>query len=109
MFIILYLELGFSRTLWYHRLYSEVEGFLICQESQWARRRIVDGIADFSAGTRVTIRDIDFSSVTPQELKGRAILTVNNERSMEINNKVLEFMPGNETVYKAVMIMSEDE
>ncbi|GBM56795.1 hypothetical protein AVEN_38360-1 [Araneus ventricosus] len=28
---------------------------------------------------------------------------------MEINNKVLEFMPGNETVYKAVdMIMSED-
>ncbi|GBN70859.1 hypothetical protein AVEN_46065-1 [Araneus ventricosus] len=53
--------------------------------------------------------DIDFSSVTPQELKGRAILTVNNERSMEINNKVLEFMPGNETVYKAVdMIMSED-
>ncbi|GBN43763.1 hypothetical protein AVEN_55413-1, partial [Araneus ventricosus] len=53
--------------------------------------------------------DIDFSSVTPQELKDRAILTVNNERSMEINNKVLEFMPGNETVYKAVdMIMSED-
>ncbi|GBM41297.1 hypothetical protein AVEN_202889-1 [Araneus ventricosus] len=28
---------------------------------------------------------------------------------MEINNKVLEFMPGNETVFKAVdMIMSED-
>ncbi|GBM09434.1 hypothetical protein AVEN_235180-1, partial [Araneus ventricosus] len=28
---------------------------------------------------------------------------------MEINNEVLEFMPGNETVYKAVdMIMSED-
>ncbi|GBM42796.1 hypothetical protein AVEN_265603-1, partial [Araneus ventricosus] len=53
--------------------------------------------------------DIDFSSVTPQELKGRAILNVNNERSMEINNKVLKFMPGNETVYKAVdMIMSED-
>ncbi|GBM42449.1 hypothetical protein AVEN_116213-1, partial [Araneus ventricosus] len=53
--------------------------------------------------------DIDFSSVTPQELKDRAVLTVNNERSMEINNKVLEFMPGNESVYKAVdMIMSED-
>ncbi|GBN71556.1 hypothetical protein AVEN_99082-1 [Araneus ventricosus] len=53
--------------------------------------------------------DIDFSSETPQELKDRAALTVNNERSMEINNKVLEFMPGNETVYKAVdMIMSED-
>ncbi|GBM50762.1 hypothetical protein AVEN_35659-1 [Araneus ventricosus] len=53
--------------------------------------------------------DIEFSSVTPQELKDRAVLTVNNERSMEINNKVLEFMPGNETVYKAVdMIMSED-
>ncbi|GBN03069.1 hypothetical protein AVEN_135163-1 [Araneus ventricosus] len=53
--------------------------------------------------------DIDFSSVTAQELKGRAILTVNNERSMVINNIALEFMPGNETVYKAVdMIMSED-
>ncbi|GBN31799.1 hypothetical protein AVEN_235925-1 [Araneus ventricosus] len=53
--------------------------------------------------------DIDFSSMTPQELKDRAVLTVNNERSMEINNKVLEFMPGNENVYKAVdMIMSED-
>ncbi|GBN68506.1 hypothetical protein AVEN_144010-1 [Araneus ventricosus] len=53
--------------------------------------------------------DIEFSSVTPQELKGRAILNVNNERSMEINNKVLEFMPGNETVYKADdMIISED-
>ncbi|GBM36920.1 hypothetical protein AVEN_14901-1 [Araneus ventricosus] len=53
--------------------------------------------------------DIDFSSVIPQELKGRAILTVNNERSMEINNKVLKSMPGNETIYKAVdMIMSED-
>ncbi|GBL65843.1 hypothetical protein AVEN_185990-1 [Araneus ventricosus] len=53
--------------------------------------------------------DIDFSSVTPQELKDQALLTVNNERSMEINNKVLEFMPGNETVYKAVdTIMSED-
>ncbi|GBN49697.1 hypothetical protein AVEN_266074-1 [Araneus ventricosus] len=53
--------------------------------------------------------DIDFSSVTPQELKVRAILTVNNERSMEINNKVLEFMPGNETVYTAVdMIINED-
>ncbi|GBN76304.1 hypothetical protein AVEN_232953-1 [Araneus ventricosus] len=53
--------------------------------------------------------DIDFTSVTSQEFKDRAILTVNNERSMEINNKVLEFMPGNETVYKAVdMIMSED-
>ncbi|GBN43702.1 hypothetical protein AVEN_96227-1 [Araneus ventricosus] len=53
--------------------------------------------------------DIDFSIVTPQELKDRAVLTINNERSMEINNKVLEFMLGNETVYKAVdMIMSED-
>ncbi|GBN45528.1 hypothetical protein AVEN_18971-1 [Araneus ventricosus] len=57
----------------------------------------------------IPVASTDFSSVTPQELKGRAILTVNNERSMEINNKVLEFMPGNETVFKAVdMIMSED-
>ncbi|GBM96279.1 hypothetical protein AVEN_260232-1 [Araneus ventricosus] len=32
LFIILFLEFGFSRTLWYHRLSSEVEGFLICQE-----------------------------------------------------------------------------
>ncbi|GBM42718.1 hypothetical protein AVEN_219163-1 [Araneus ventricosus] len=52
---------------------------------------------------------IRFSIVTPQELKARALLTVNNERSMEIYNKVLEFMPGNETIYKAVdTIISED-
>ncbi|GBN51140.1 hypothetical protein AVEN_218100-1 [Araneus ventricosus] len=56
-----------------------------------------------------THHEIQKDSVTPQELKDQALLTVNNERSMEINNKVLEFMPGNETVYKAVdMIMSED-
>ncbi|GBM09054.1 hypothetical protein AVEN_87669-1 [Araneus ventricosus] len=53
--------------------------------------------------------DVDFSSVTPQELKGRAIFTVNNEGSMEINNKVLKFMRRNEAVYKAVdMIIIED-
>ncbi|XP_054710250.1 ATP-dependent DNA helicase pif1-like [Uloborus diversus] len=53
--------------------------------------------------------DIDFSTVTPQELIGRAILTVTNERSMDINNKVLECIPGSETVYKAVdTIISED-
>ncbi|GBM36433.1 hypothetical protein AVEN_234817-1 [Araneus ventricosus] len=45
----------------------------------------------------------------PVELKARPILTVNNERSMEINNTVLKFMPGNETIYKAVdTIISED-
>ncbi|GBN71950.1 hypothetical protein AVEN_230168-1 [Araneus ventricosus] len=54
--------------------------------------------------------DIDFTSVTSQKFKDRAVLTVNNERSMEINNKVLEFMPRKETVYKAVdMIISEDQ
>ncbi|GBN93665.1 hypothetical protein AVEN_60346-1 [Araneus ventricosus] len=54
-------------------------------------------------------RGDDVIPVHLQELKGRANLNVNNERSMEINNKVLEFMPENETVYKAVnMIMSED-
>ncbi|GBO30605.1 hypothetical protein AVEN_273169-1 [Araneus ventricosus] len=58
--------------------------------------------------SKVNLLGGDFRQVLP-ELKGRAILTVNNERSMEFNNKVLEFMPGNETVYKAVdMIISED-
>ncbi|GBM41106.1 hypothetical protein AVEN_63299-1 [Araneus ventricosus] len=32
MFITLFLEFEFSGTLWYHRLSSEVEGFLICPE-----------------------------------------------------------------------------
>ncbi|GBN47733.1 hypothetical protein AVEN_145914-1 [Araneus ventricosus] len=33
--------------------------------------------------------DIDFKTVTPEELKGRAILTVTKDLSMQINNRVL--------------------
>ncbi|GBL80201.1 hypothetical protein AVEN_29175-1 [Araneus ventricosus] len=53
--------------------------------------------------------DIDFKTVTPEELKGRAILTVTNDLSMQINNRVLECMPGNEVIYESMdNIVSND-
>ncbi|GBM87158.1 hypothetical protein AVEN_150840-1 [Araneus ventricosus] len=52
--------------------------------------------------------DIDFSSVTLQELKGRAILTVNNERSMKSTIKYLEFIQRMSCLQAVDMIMSED-
>ncbi|GBN11575.1 hypothetical protein AVEN_246268-1 [Araneus ventricosus] len=53
--------------------------------------------------------DIDFKTVTPEELKGRAILTVTNDLSMQINNRVLECMPGNEVIYESIdNIVSND-
>ncbi|GBL97996.1 hypothetical protein AVEN_126889-1 [Araneus ventricosus] len=53
--------------------------------------------------------DIDFKTVTPEELKSRAILTVTNDLSMQINNRVLECMPGNEVIYESIdNIVSND-
>ncbi|GBM58424.1 hypothetical protein AVEN_63782-1 [Araneus ventricosus] len=53
--------------------------------------------------------DIDFKTVTPEELKGRAILTVTNDLSMQINNRVLKCMPGNEVIYESIdNIVSND-
>ncbi|GBM01790.1 hypothetical protein AVEN_205456-1 [Araneus ventricosus] len=53
--------------------------------------------------------DIGFKTVTPEELKGRAILTVTNDLSMQINNRVLECMPGNEVIYESIdNIVSND-
>ncbi|GBN29840.1 ATP-dependent DNA helicase PIF1 [Araneus ventricosus] len=53
--------------------------------------------------------DIDFKTVTPEELVGRAILTVTNDLSMQINNRVLECMPGNEVIYESIdNIVSND-
>ncbi|GBN21850.1 hypothetical protein AVEN_233601-1 [Araneus ventricosus] len=53
--------------------------------------------------------DIDFKTVTPEELKGQAILTVTNDLSMQINNRVLECMPGNEVIYESIdNIVSND-
>ncbi|GBN84924.1 hypothetical protein AVEN_61190-1 [Araneus ventricosus] len=46
--------------------------------------------------------DIDFKTVTPEEFKGRAILTVTNDLSIQINNRVLECMPGNEVIYESM-------
>jgi ATP-dependent DNA helicase PIF1 len=46
--------------------------------------------------------DINFNTVTAQQLKGRAMLSVTNEDSLELNNNVLDRMPGEETVYKCV-------
>ncbi|XP_053112177.1 uncharacterized protein LOC128327402 [Hemicordylus capensis] len=54
--------------------------------------------------------DIDFATVTPQQLKGRVILTVTNHMSLELNNRVLERMPGEEVIYASIdTIESEQE
>lgn len=53
--------------------------------------------------------DINFLNVTPHQLKNRAILTVKNDLSMVINNKVLQCMPGEETIYKAVDTVVSDD
>ncbi len=53
--------------------------------------------------------DIDFRTVTPEVLKGRAILTVTNDLSME--NRVLECMPESEVIYEStdnIVIVSDD-
>ncbi|GBM57547.1 hypothetical protein AVEN_97658-1 [Araneus ventricosus] len=53
--------------------------------------------------------DIYFKIVTLKELKGRAILTVTNDLSIQINNLVLEWMPGNEVIYESMdNIVSND-
>ena len=53
--------------------------------------------------------DIDFKTVTPHQLKVRAILTVTNDLSMELNNRVLQHMPGSEVVYESIdSIISDD-
>jgi hypothetical protein len=46
--------------------------------------------------------DINFNTVTAQQLKGRAMLSVTNEDAVELNTKVLDRMPREETVYKSV-------
>ncbi|GBN02810.1 hypothetical protein AVEN_126564-1 [Araneus ventricosus] len=50
--------------------------------------------------------DIDFKTVTPEELKGRVILTVTNylltNDERQINNRVMECMPGNEVIYESI-------
>ncbi|GBO16889.1 hypothetical protein AVEN_37525-1 [Araneus ventricosus] len=45
----------------------------------------------------------------PEELKGRAILSVNNDASIDMNNQVLASLPGEMVVYEAVDdIVSDD-
>ena len=53
--------------------------------------------------------DTDFTNVTPHQLKGRAILSVTNEESLELNNRVLERMPGKEVVYESVDSIVSDQ
>jgi hypothetical protein len=46
--------------------------------------------------------DITFNTVTPQQVKDRAILDVKNEDSLELNNKVLDHISGEEGIYGSV-------
>ena len=55
------------------------------------------------------IEHTDFNTVTSQQFKGRAILTVTNEVSLELNSCVLERI-SEEILYKSVdTIVSEDK
>nr|XP_042913140.1 uncharacterized protein LOC122273142 [Parasteatoda tepidariorum] len=54
-------------------------------------------------------QDITFSTITPAELKGRAILTVTNDSPLLNNNRVLACLPGSEVIYESTdNIVSDD-
>ncbi|GBM64687.1 hypothetical protein AVEN_175187-1 [Araneus ventricosus] len=53
--------------------------------------------------------DLNLSTIMPEELKGRALLAVTNDASININNQVLVSLPGETVVYEAVDdIVSDD-
>jgi hypothetical protein len=52
---------------------------------------------------------IKFDNVTAQQLKGITMLSVTNEDSLELNNKLLDHMPGEQTVYKSVDTVASQE
>ncbi|GBO38989.1 hypothetical protein AVEN_261849-1 [Araneus ventricosus] len=53
--------------------------------------------------------DLKFKAVTAEQLKGRAILIVTNDLSIELNNAVLNLTPGREEVCDSIdCILSED-
>ncbi|GBM91219.1 hypothetical protein AVEN_211510-1 [Araneus ventricosus] len=53
--------------------------------------------------------DLNLSTIMPEELKGRAILVVTNDASIDINNQVLACLPGETVVYEtADDIVSDD-
>ncbi|GBN28219.1 hypothetical protein AVEN_191804-1 [Araneus ventricosus] len=53
--------------------------------------------------------DLNLSTIMSEELKGRAILAVTNDTSIDINNQVLACLPGETVVYEVVDdIVSDD-
>ncbi|XP_071044633.1 uncharacterized protein, partial [Parasteatoda tepidariorum] len=53
--------------------------------------------------------DADFNTVTPCQLKGRAILTVANDLSILFNNDVQELLPGITKIYESVDTVISDD
>jgi hypothetical protein len=53
--------------------------------------------------------DINFNTITVQQLKEGTVLSVTNEDSLELNNQVLDRMPREETVYKSVDTVASQE
>ncbi|XP_071043903.1 uncharacterized protein [Parasteatoda tepidariorum] len=51
----------------------------------------------------------DFNTVTPCQLKGRAISTVTNDLSIVFNNDVLELLPGITKIYESVDTVISDD
>ncbi|GBL86287.1 hypothetical protein AVEN_132010-1 [Araneus ventricosus] len=53
--------------------------------------------------------DLNFKAVTTEQLKGRDMLTVTNDLFIELNNAVLNLIPGREEVYDSInCILRED-
>ncbi|GBN32200.1 hypothetical protein AVEN_222476-1 [Araneus ventricosus] len=53
--------------------------------------------------------DLNLSTIMPEELKGRAILAVTNDASIDINNQVLACLPGETVVYEAADVIVSDD
>ncbi|GBM18941.1 hypothetical protein AVEN_1569-1 [Araneus ventricosus] len=51
---------------------------------------------------------MNLSTIMPEELKGRAILAVTNDASIDINNQVLACLPGETVVFQSVDIVRDD-
>ncbi|GBN51619.1 hypothetical protein AVEN_268687-1 [Araneus ventricosus] len=78
-------------------------------ENSQVKMNISDHDCEIQDPVQQLFSDRDFKTVTSEELKGRAILTVTKDLSMQINNRILECMPGNKVIYESMdNIVSND-
>ncbi|GBM65218.1 hypothetical protein AVEN_240132-1 [Araneus ventricosus] len=53
--------------------------------------------------------ELNLSTIMQEELRGRTILAVTNDASIDINNQVLAYLPGETVVYEAVDDIVRDD